>query len=92
MASSRCAKEVIEPLFEGPLRPVPLDLALARSAAEIRARHYHRRSCPISLADAILIASAAGGGHRAASADPHMLTVATAEGIETIELPEQGST
>lgn len=81
--------EVVEPLLEGPLRPVSLDLVLARRAGEIRTCHYHRSSCPISLADAILIASA-DDDDRIASADPHMLAVAKAEGIEVVELPEQG--
>lgn len=81
--------EVLEPLFEDVLRPVPLDLARACRAADIRARHYHRSTCPISLADAVLVASAAGGD-RIATADPHLLAVAEAEGVAVVTLPEQG--
>jgi predicted nucleic acid-binding protein len=83
------AMDVVEPLLEGPLRLVVLDLVLAHRAAEIRAHHYHRSSCPISLADAILIASA-GSNDCIATADPHMLAVAKAEDIDVVELPEQG--
>lgn len=83
------AMEVVEPLFEGPLSVIALNLELARRAAEIRARHYHRSRCPISLADAVLIASAKAGD-RIASADPHVLAVTETEGLEPVELPEQG--
>ncbi|HXF71163.1 MAG TPA: PIN domain-containing protein [Actinomycetota bacterium] len=80
------AWEVLEPLFDGTLAPVPLDVGVARRAAEVRARHYHRSARPISLADAVLVASAQPGD-RIATADPDVLAVATAEGIGTVALP-----
>lgn len=83
------AMEILDPLFEGSLGSVALDLTLARRAARIRAQHYHRATRPISLADAILIASATPDA-RIATADPDVLAVARAEGIATIALPEQG--
>jgi predicted nucleic acid-binding protein len=82
------ALEILEPLFEGPLGAVPLDLPTARRAAELRAAHYHRSSRPISLADAVLIASARRGD-RLATADPDVLAVAHAEGLATVALPDQ---
>lgn len=82
------AMEVLEPLLDEALGSVPLDLARARRAAAIRARHYHRTSRPISLADAILVASA-GPGDRIATADPDVLAVAETEAIGTIILPSQ---
>jgi hypothetical protein len=83
------AAEVIEPLLQGSLAPIPLDIAVALRAAEMRARHYHRSARPISLADAVLVASA-GAGDRIATADPHVLAVASAEEIETVALPGPG--
>jgi predicted nucleic acid-binding protein len=83
------AVEVVEPLLEGALTTVPLEIAIARRAAELRARHYHRSSCPISLADAVLVASA-GADDRVASADPDVLAVAKHERLETVTLPGQG--
>lgn len=83
------AMEIIEPLLEGPLTAVALDAAVARRAAEIRAKHYHRNRRPISLADAVLIASARPGDS-IATADPDVLAVAEAEALESIALPEQG--
>jgi predicted nucleic acid-binding protein len=81
--------EVLDPLFEGALVAVPLDLGLARRAAGIRALHYHRATRAISLADAVLVASA-GRGDLVATADPDVLAVARAEDIGTIALPPQG--
>lgn len=85
----RRAVEILEPLLEGPLTVVPLDSTVARRAAEIRARHYHRSSRPISLADAVLIGSAKLGD-RIATADPDVLAVTKAEKLESVVLPGQG--
>lgn len=83
------AMELLDPLFEGSLVAIPLDSTVARRAAGIRATHYHRSSRPISLADAVLLASAKPGD-RIATADPDVLAVAKAEGIGSIALPPQG--
>jgi PIN domain nuclease of toxin-antitoxin system len=78
--------EVIDPLLEGALSLIPLDLAIARRAALIRAEHYHRSSRPISLADAVLLASATRQD-RIATADPDVLAVANSQGIGSVALP-----
>lgn len=83
------AVEILEPLFEGPLAAIPLDVSVARRAAEIHARQYGRRTRPISLADAVLIASA-GPGDRIATADADVLAVARAEELEALALPGGG--
>lgn len=80
------AMDVLDPLLAGTLTPRLLDAIVARRAAEIRARHYHRSSRPISLADAILLASAARGD-RIATADPDVLAVGAAEEIAVLALP-----
>jgi predicted nucleic acid-binding protein len=78
--------EILEPLFDGPLVAISLDFATAQRAAEFRARHYHRSTRPISLADAVLVASARRGD-TIATADPDVLAVAGAEGVESVALP-----
>jgi predicted nucleic acid-binding protein len=83
------AIEALEPLFEGPLTPILLDLDVACRAAEIRATYYDRSSRPISLADAVLVASAKRGD-QIATADPDVLAVADAEGLGLVTLPGQG--
>ena len=79
----------LEPLLDSAVATLPLDVETARRAAEIRAGHYHRSSCPISLADAVLIASARPGD-RIATSDPDVLRVAAIERIDTVALPAQG--
>lgn len=81
--------EVLEALMEETLAVIPLDASLAVAAAGLRAAHYHRSECPISLADAILLASASKD-RSIATADPDVLAVARAESIRTIALPGQG--
>jgi predicted nucleic acid-binding protein len=80
-------RPVIEGLLSKSLTLLPLGPAQAWRAGEIRAAHYHRSRCPISLADAVLVASAPAGG-RIASSDGPLLTVAASEGIATAVLPD----
>jgi predicted nucleic acid-binding protein len=80
--------EILEPLLGEGLLAVPLDAHVARRAAEIRAGHYHRKTRPISLADAVLLASA-GTDDRIATSDPDVLAVAAAEEISATTLPGQ---
>jgi hypothetical protein len=85
------AVETLERLLDGPLTAIPLDFKVARRAAEIRARHYHRSSRPISLAGAVLLGSAALGD-RMATANPDVLAVAEAEKLEAVCAPRAGLT
>ncbi len=78
--------ELVEPLFQGPIAPIPVDPTLARRAGELRAANYHRSERRVSLADAVLIA-AAGPADRIATSDAHVLEIAAELAIETIELP-----
>jgi predicted nucleic acid-binding protein len=80
-------RPVIEGLLEKSLMLLPLGPPQAWRAGEIRAAHYHRSRCPISLADAVLVASAPAGA-RIASSDGPLLTVAASEGIATAALPD----
>ncbi len=78
-------RPVIEGLLAKSLMLLPLGPAQAWRAGEIRAAYYHR--CPISLADAVLVASTSADG-RIASSDGVLLTVAASEGIATAALPD----
>jgi predicted nucleic acid-binding protein len=80
-------RPVIEGLLEKNLLLLPMGPLQAWRAGEVRAAHYHRSRCPISLADAVLVASAPVGGHIASSDGP-LLAVAASEGIATIALPD----
>jgi PIN domain nuclease of toxin-antitoxin system len=80
-------RPVIEGLLAKSLELLPLGPAQAWRAGEIRAAHYHRSRCPISLADAALVASAPAGG-RIASSDGPLLAVAASEGVAVAALPD----
>lgn len=69
-----------------PLAIVPCSEWHAWRAAELRARHYDRRTSPVSLADCCLVAVATPAD-RVATADPALLEMARAEGVGTVELP-----
>ncbi len=64
-------------------------MTIVRIAAQIRGDHYHRDRRPISLADAVLLASAPPGV-RIATSDPDVIAVARSLEIATMELPGQG--
>lgn len=78
--------EFVEPLFERTIEQLAADATVARRAAEIRTKHYHRKTRRLSLADVILLASARTGD-KIATSDSDVLAVAAKLGIETIELP-----
>ena len=68
-----------------PIAIVPLTEPIAWGAAELRARHYHRRRSPVSIADCVLVASAEAGD-RVATKDSAVLEMACAEGVAVLEL------
>lgn len=75
----------LEPLLDRALVAVPFEPHHAWRAGELRAAHYHRTRRPISAADCALLAIAKEGD-AVATADPHVLAVARAEGIQTVTL------
>ena len=66
--------------------PVAATLEQAERAADIRARHYHRRDRDVSLADCFVIAGA-GSDDAIATSDRAIARVARAEGIAVLALP-----
>jgi PIN domain nuclease of toxin-antitoxin system len=74
-------------LFGEPCRVLPLDEAIAWRGAGLRARHYDRKTCALSLADCVLLASA-GPDDSVATADPAVASVARAEGIGLVPLAD----
>lgn len=66
----------------------PVWLRIARSAASIRARQYHRVRAPISHADAICLATAKALDTDLATSDRALTEVAAAIGVEIVALPD----
>ena len=77
---------VTMPLVGERMKLVPIDERIARDAADIRARRYHRTRAPLSLADCILLA-ATGASDALATADAPLIRVAEAENVQVRTLP-----
>jgi PIN domain nuclease of toxin-antitoxin system len=60
----------------------------AIQAALLRARHYQRRSCAVSLADCIAGETARRTGRPIATSDPHLLDVCHEEDIPLVALQD----
>jgi len=78
-------QDVTAPLVGDRMELLPVDERIARDAADIRARRYHRTRAPLSLADCILLA-AAGESDALATADGPLIRVAEAENVRVRKL------
>jgi PIN domain nuclease of toxin-antitoxin system len=58
------------------------------TAGRLRARHYHRTTCAVSLADCVALAHAGTSGAVLATSDPPLAGVARAEKIGLLALPD----
>ena len=65
-----------------------LDAATANLAGTLRARHYHRARCAVSLADCVASATAIMHGRPLATADPALAELLRAEHGEIVGLPD----
>jgi PIN domain nuclease of toxin-antitoxin system len=68
--------------------PHALDADRALRAGLLRARHYHRRTRPVSLADCVAAETARAHGLPVATSDPHLLDLCREELIDAIALPD----
>lgn len=66
--------------------PVSADLAL--SAGRLRAQHYHRKRCAVSLTDCVAIAAALGAKRPLATSDAALAAVLRAEGGQVVPLAD----
>jgi PIN domain nuclease of toxin-antitoxin system len=80
-------RAAIEPVLGEALEVVDVDETVGWRAAELRGRHYRRRTSELSLADCIALA-ATGGGDTLATADPLLARAARTESIEVLALPD----
>ena len=78
------------PLIGQEIALAQIDERIAREAADIRARRYHRTRAALSLADCILLA-ATGASDTLASADEILIRTAKAEGIGVEVLSRRSS-
>jgi PIN domain nuclease of toxin-antitoxin system len=79
-------EELTAPLVGERMALMTIDERIARDAADIRARRYHRTRSPLSLADCILLA-ATGESDALATADGPLIRAAEAENRRVTVLP-----
>lgn len=74
----------------GLAEPSPVDATLATLAGLLRARHYHRTTRAVSLADCVAAEATRAAGSALVTADPHLLDLCHEERISTVVLPDSG--
>jgi uncharacterized protein with PIN domain len=81
-------QERLDWLAAGGLATLEVDDALGRTAGALRARHYDRRSRPLSLGDCLALATAMREGESLATSDPALIAAARDEGVGVVSLPD----
>lgn len=71
---------------------IPVDSGTGVAAGRLRARHYHRTRCAVSLADCVAAEIARSRRQPLATSDPHLLDVCDAENIAIAVLPGSDGT
>ncbi|HTC68426.1 MAG TPA: PIN domain-containing protein [Acidothermaceae bacterium] len=64
-----------------------IDAPVGGYAGRLRARHYHRTRCAVSMADCLAAAVAHDLAVPLATSDPHLLELCQSEGIDKVVLP-----
>jgi predicted nucleic acid-binding protein len=72
----------------GLAEPFVVDAPVAMAAGMLRARHYHRRTRAISLADCVAAETARATDAPLMTSDAHLLATCAAEGIRYLALPD----
>jgi PIN domain nuclease of toxin-antitoxin system len=78
----------LEWLKSGGLTIAPIDESIGELAGLLRARHYHRTSSAVSLADCMALALCMQQGSVLATADTALLRIARVENVTVLALPD----
>jgi predicted nucleic acid-binding protein len=75
-------------LESGGFQITVVDADIGSSAGELHAKHYDRKSSPLSMADCVALATATAVGEPLATPDPPLAAAAKLEGVAVIPLPD----
>ena len=75
-------------LIEAGTQVIPVDDRIAARAGALRAVHYARTSCAVSLADCCALATSLELRIPLATSDPALAQVARAQGCAVVALPD----
>jgi PIN domain nuclease of toxin-antitoxin system len=91
--SARDVRAALEPLLLGRVLSAAVsDEVQAWLAAELRIKHFDKKTRALSMADCFLLAHALADGGPIATADPPLAEVARAEGVAVVALPDSSGT
>ncbi len=80
-------QRAIDPLLVSDIELVDIGAPEARVGAELRGRHYRKRTSELSLADCLLLGAATTRGAGLATSDSPLATAARHEGVPVVALP-----
>ncbi|MCW2526088.1 MAG: hypothetical protein JWM76_948 [Pseudonocardiales bacterium] len=92
LAGAEADDAVLDLAQLGLLDATPIDAPAGNAAGRLRARHYHRTRCPISMADCVAAETARATGRSLATANPGLLDVCHEEQIAVIPLSASNGT
>jgi PIN domain nuclease of toxin-antitoxin system len=69
------------------LRIAAVDADIGIVAGSLHARHYHRKTSPLSMADGVALATSLSLAQPLATSDPALAAAARLEGADVIALP-----
>jgi predicted nucleic acid-binding protein len=75
-------------LESGGLHIAAVDADIGIDAGELHARHYDRRTSPLSMADCVALATSLSLAQPLATSDPALAAAARLEGAAVIALPD----
>jgi predicted nucleic acid-binding protein len=65
-----------------------IDADIGVAAGVLHAKHYDRKTSPLSMADCVALATAAALGEPLATSDPPLAAAARAAGVTIVGLPD----
>ena len=75
-------------LESGGLHIAAVDADIGITAGELHARHYDRKTSPLSMADCVALATSLSLAQPLATSDPALAAAARLEGAAVIALPD----
>ena len=75
-------------LESGGLRVASVDADIGIAAGNLHARHYDRKTSPLSMADCVALATSLSLAQPLATSDPALAAAARVEGVAIIALPD----
>lgn len=80
--------DALDPLLATEIELVEIGRTEARLGAELRCRHYQKRTSELSLADCLLLGAALPRAAGVATSDPPLAAAARHEGVTVLALPD----